>query len=373
MLGGFFMLICPTCGNCDVNDFYFLKDHYYCRKCLGFKGKKSYLTSQIVPKKVVMNLSYSLSQEQQELSKKLLVHNEDQEIKAVCGAGKTEIVLALIQQVIEKGGRVGFIIPRVEIVKEIYERVKKIFLGIRVVAVYGGHCEKLEGDLIVLTCHQAFRYQKAFRLVILDEADAFPYYQNQILSTFVQQTVDGKMVRMSATMQSNSKVLLLNKRYHGEPIPVPKIKKYFLFRRLLKLVKKYCKQKKPFFIYVPTIENGKKLLKKFTRFPYKIDFIHSKTKNKNVLLEKVKHAKLSGLITTTLLERGITYCSLQVIVYQSEHFIFSKNTLIQIAGRVGRKIEDTKGDVFFLCQRRTKEMKDAIKEIKHSNQSMSSV
>ena len=72
----------------------------------------------------------SLTKDQLILSKKL-VHNFQSGINslvnAVCGAGKTEIVLEVIKYAIEKRLKVGFAVPRVDVVKELYIRFKEIF------------------------------------------------------------------------------------------------------------------------------------------------------------------------------------------------------------------------------------------------------
>src|SRR5699024_12178247 len=51
------------------------------------------------------------------------------------------------------------------------------------------------------------------------------------------------------------------------------------------------------------------------------------------------------LLTTTILERGVTFLNLDVIVLCAERFDFAQ--LIQICGRVGRKLGDPIGTVCF--------------------------
>ena len=84
-------------------------------------------------------------------------------------------------------------------------------------------------------------------------------------------------------------------------------------------------------------------------------------------MKKVRSKEYNIVITTTILERGVTYKNLQVLVYKADSYIFDKATLIQISGRVGRSIDYPKGDVYFLAQRKTKDMLGSIKEIKKYN------
>ena len=73
------------------------------------------------------------------------------------------------------------------------------------------------------------------------------------------------------------------------------------------------------------------------------------------------------LITTTLLERGITFPDIDCIVLRAEHDVFNKSTLIQIAGRVGRAIGFENGSVIFYSKYLSKAMRQAKKEIQLMN------
>ena len=74
------------------------------------------------------------------------------------------------------------------------------------------------------------------------------------------------------------------------------------------------------------------------------------------------------LVTTSVLERGVTVKNLQVLVYHAdEEEIYDAATLIQIAGRVGRKKNFEEGNVLFFGERKTKAIKEAIKEIEKTN------
>ena len=84
-------------------------------------------------------------------------------------------------------------------------------------------------------------------------------------------------------------------------------------------------------------------------------------------MKEVRDKKHQVIVTTTILERGVTYKNLQVFVYKANEYIFDKATLIQIAGRVGRTIDCPSGDVYFLASKVSKEMKEAVKEIKKYN------
>ena len=58
------------------------------------------------------------------------------------------------------------------------------------------------------------------------------------------------------------------------------------------------------------------------------------------ILDCFRNKELSALVCTTLLERGITIPSVQVVVFKGDHSVFTTASLIQIFGRVGRSFKD---------------------------------
>ena len=81
---------CPICGNTDVRSIGFLNGKPYCRRCISFKGEEAKYKSSY-PKKAPIHLEYELSEEQTELSDKLLENFKkgiDSLVFAVCGSPK---------------------------------------------------------------------------------------------------------------------------------------------------------------------------------------------------------------------------------------------------------------------------------------------
>ena len=63
----------------------------------------------------------------------------------------------------------------------------------------------------------------------------------------------------------------------------------------------------------------------------------------------------------------MTFDYLDVVVFDAKHINFTNSSLIQISGRVGRKDYDNSGDVVFIAENISKDMKTAIKEIEYMN------
>ena len=99
----------------------------------------------------------------------------------VFGAGKTELVYKVIFYALSHKQTVAFAIPRRDVVIELFPRIKNAFPNSKVVTVYGGHTGSLTGDIVLLTTHQLYRYEKYFDLIIIDEIDAFPFKDNFVL------------------------------------------------------------------------------------------------------------------------------------------------------------------------------------------------
>ena len=90
-------------------------------------------------------------------------------------------------------------------------------------------------------------------------------------------------------------------------------------------------------------------------------------KNKEKLIEDFKNNKINKLITTSILERGVTFTDVQVIVFKANNSMFDEATLIQISGRVGRKILAPKGNVYFLSSSTNESIKQCIRKLKAKN------
>ena len=297
----------------------------------------------------------------------------------MCGAGKTELVFKVITYALKNHLKVGFAIPRKDVVIELARRFQEIFKDNVVTSLYGGNSKLLVGDIIVLTTHQLYRYDHYFDLLILDEIDAFPYRDNQVLEALFKRSVKGNYILMSATPSSETLIefegekkllLTLFKRYHGGKIPLPEvlIAPFFLMHlTLINEMKKILKENKPLLIFVPTIERAESLYQYLKHLFKKGERVHSKSLKRNEIIEDFRNLKYDYLVTTSILERGVTLSNLQVIIFEADSSIYNAPSLIQISGRVGRKADFPNGKVLFLASKKNKEITLALNEIGRLN------
>ena len=288
-----------------------------------------------------LSFKFALTPEQSRVSKELVSlvdAGHSVYLEAVCGAGKTEMCLELVQHLLESNLKVAWAVPRRQVVLELSDRFRTYFPKIKVVSVCGGFTDDIMGDLIVCTTHQLFRYPHYFDVLILDEPDAFPYAGDEMLEFITHNAVRGPIVYLSATMEhaSDVKKLSLSLRPSNHLLPVPKMVNIFVI-----LFSLYKWRKESVLIFVPSIKMARKI--SILLFS---PMICSSTANKEEIISKFRETG-GFLITTTVLERGVTFIDCFVLVLQADHSVFSVSSLIQIAGRVGRGMNPKKGEVLF--------------------------
>lgn len=376
--------ICPICGNTDPRSIGALNGKQYCRKCISFKGQEAeYKISEY--KEANIFLSYDLSQGQEALSNKLIVNYKngiDSLVYAVCGSGKTEICLGIIKHCVEQGLTVGFAVPRRSVCYELYCRFRNIFRNNKVVAVFGGHNKRIEGDIVCLTTHQLFRYSDYFDLLIMDEIDAFPFKDNDVLESMFKRSIKGHYILLTATpsdtllkefAKPGKDLLKLFVRFHRHPLPVPEVvlgSEIKIHYKLIKELKRFLDDNKQVFIFVPTIDESIKISRFLRLFFPRGTYVNSKREDNEEIIEDFRDKKYLYLVTTAVLERGITMRNLQVIVFHADSYIYDDHTLVQIAGRVGRKKESPEGEVIFIGKTKTRHMEKAISDIISANKEL---
>jgi competence protein ComFA len=357
-----------------------------------------YPEGTLAPSEIRPRLKFELTPPQKRASESL-VHflNTDQTqflVWAVCGGGKTEVSFQGVARVLGEGGRVLFAIPRKDIVIELLPRFQEAFPEVEISALYGGSAERFTGaPMVIATTHQCLRFYHSFNLVVLDEADAFPYQGSAMLHYAVGHALKpgGHLVIMTATPDEalikkarNGKIpyISIPARPHRKPLVVPEMMKMDL-----KLEEQGNRQWKPpefvadflmkaknsnrkVLIFLPTIKLidgiGPDLIQALAAKGVQGAITHSRSEARDQAKEALVAGKVDYLLTSTVLERGITIRDLDVLVLKADYEnIFDSRTLIQIAGRAGRKGEPA--TVLFVGKTTSKAMKDACQIIAEMN------
>jgi len=388
---------CNRCGNKKLKDFYRDSLGVYCRNCLVFGKSATYtkiIREQIIiPKKDKCGLTKVIHlSDMQELASKHCVkaykEGKNTLIYAVCGAGKTEIVYEVILTALNEGKVVGFATPRKDVVLELYPRFKRDFCQVEIVALYGGSQDKGRlANLYITTTHQLINFYQFFDLIILDEVDAFPYYNNKMLEGFVQKAKKKKapIIFLTATPTRKIQYLMKTKqldyfiiplRFHRYPIPVPRVS--LTSATITKLNKGVCPKKilnwleskkstsKQVFVFVPDIKSGINL-EKILKPHFTCAFVYAESPNRKQIINDFRAGKFQLIITTTILERGVTVSNVDVCIVGCDAEIFDERAIVQIVGRAGRDKNYPTADVVLFCDYYTREIRKAIKQIKRMN------
>ena len=333
------------------------------------------------PLEFELHLDYPLTEKQKEISDQLLQYSSTTDIlvNAVCGAGKTEIVMEVLRKTLRQGKKAAVAVARRQVVLELAQRFEKAFPQIDVIPVCQGYTERTEADLIVCTTHQLYRYPHCFDLLVLDEPDAFPYKGDPVLHGIAATSCKGHIIYTTATPdeQLRQRVekgtlmeLSLNRRPHGKDLPVPQVRigpETVNLIRLYLWMKRKRKENKQALIFVPLIRQAELLWKIFSLF-YPCGLISSRSVDKDETVDKMRRKELQFCFATTILERGITISGVDVCVLDADHDVFDEASLIQMSGRVGRSFSCPQGEGLFLCRGKSSTVRHCIERIVRANE-----
>lgn len=374
---------CPRCLNQDKTMFYKGNKGWYCRQCIKFKRQllieeKSSVELHDHQVNAEYNLTYPLTPKQIEISHDCLASlrkKRDVFIDAICGAGKTELVLESIAYYLRNQRQVAFAIARRQVVIDVKQRLEKIFEKAKVCAVCQGYTNDLVGDLIICTTHQLYRYPNTFDLLILDEPDAFPYRGNEVLAGIVKTSCRGEMIFLTATpdaylkdrlRQNNITHLKLMRRPHNHDLPVPQHTVAPSLVLWIMLVGWIKKRQDSMIVFVPTIQCADKVKRWLSCFT-KTEVCTSKTDDKDTIIQQFKVKTIKCLVATTILERGVTIDGVDVCVLYANHPVFDEASLIQMSGRVGRSFKHPTGSCLFLSNGKSTRVINCIQQCRRAN------
>lgn len=396
---------CERCGNQKQSLFGQLPCHHcgtshvYCRKCIemGRVMACSLLYEWTGPEyiwpshKNPCTWTGELTLSQQKAADRIVrtVVNREEELLtwAVCGAGKTEMLFPGIAKALELGHRVCIATPRTDVVRELLPRLRGAFSDIYIQGLYGGSLEK-DGtaQLIIATTHQLLRFKHAFDVIIIDEVDAFPYTHDASLpfaatrakkegSTTLYLTATPRRDQQLQMARKKLPHVFVPRRFHGHPLPVPIFRMcYSLKKDLQKCVPPNAffkwftdrkHQSRQLLIFVPTIKLAESIIHKLSvELPgYKIMAVHASDYEREEKVQQFREKQFQILVTTTILERGVTFPSVDVAILDAGHKVFDESALVQIAGRAGRSPDDPTGEVVFFHDGRTEAMVRAVRAI----------
>ena len=167
-------------------------------------------------------------------------------------------------------------------------------------------------------------------------------------------------------------------RFHRHPLPVPdftwcgnwqkQLKKDKLPANVIHWVKERLENEKQTLLFFPHIALMEKALPILRKLAPDIEAVHAEDPDRKEKVQKMRDKNIPILLTTTILERGVTFPNIDVAVVGAEDDIFTESALVQIAGRAGRSKDYPGGVVTFFHYGKTEAMLKARKQIIAMNQ-----
>ncbi|CAM4390663.1 DEAD/DEAH box helicase family protein [Paenibacillus alkaliterrae] len=310
---------------------------------------------------------------------------------AVTGAGKTEMIFPLVESVLLRGGRALIATPRRDVVIELDPRIRKAFPQAAVVTLYGGSEQRWEsGDITLSTTHQLLRFYQGFDLVIVDEIDAFPYHGDKILHYAADKSCAPGAARLLLSATPPSELQRAARRgklpharvpvrYHRHPLPVPMLLqtpavKQMLQQRklpakLLAAMRQSLLRDAQLFVFVQQIAQTEPMaaLLRAALQHAAVAATSSQDAERADKVQRFRARNIRVLVTTTILERGVTIPKSDVYILDADGRLFDEASLVQMAGRAGRSADDPYGRVYFCSRERNHSQVSAVKHIRTMN------
>ena len=335
--------------------------------------KKNKLFNSSLSKKILKNLSFKLTQNQENIINEI---NEDLKsnkkmfriLQGDVGSGKTIVAFLTSANVLEFGCQSALMAPTSILAKQHYILAKKIFDGtkIKIKLLTGKTESKLKKEILkdlkngqidlLIGTHALFQKKIEFKnlgFIIIDEQHKFGVKQRMSLAEKGGKNCD--VLLMSATPIPRTMMLtfygdmdvsrITEKPKNRLPIltyskPEKKI------NELIKVIEKSLSQNNQVFWVCPLINESQILdyssvkkrfdwLKK--RFPDEVSILHGELKQdeKDIILEKFLKKKTKILVSTTVIEVGIDFPDANLIIIENANK-FGLAQLHQLRGRVGR-------------------------------------
>ncbi|CAM4476714.1 competence protein ComFA [Paenibacillus endophyticus] len=310
---------------------------------------------------------------------------------AVTGAGKTEIIFPLVESVLLRGGKVLIATPRRDVVIELDPRIRKAFPSAAVVTLYGGSEQRWEcGDITLATTHQLLRFYQGFDLVVVDELDAFPFAGDPLLHYAADKSCAPGAARLLLSATPPSELQRAAKRgrlpharvpvrYHRHPLPVPKLlqtptvkqmlQQKRLPAKLLSALQDSLSRGAQLFVFVQQIAQTEPMavLLRAALFCLAVSATSSQDAERTDKVQRFRARDIRVLVTTTILERGVTIPKSDVYILDADGSLFDEASLVQMAGRAGRSVDDPFGSVYFCSRERNRPQQQAVSHIQTMN------
>ena len=395
-------IYCLRCGQVTPKESAALPNgEFYCPRCINL-GRVSTLCkfyhvpepNQFEVTSPLLTWSGKLSPLQASAAKQVkegMLNHRRQLLWAVTGAGKTEMMFSGIAACLKRGERVAIASPRVDVCLELYPRFKAAFANTDIVLLHGRQELPYHyAQLTICTTHQLLRFYHAFDNLVIDEVDAFPFAANPALFYAAQQAIkgDGGQLFLTATpgkyllkemRQQRLMVTYLPLRYHGHLLPGiklhlarkwrKKLGKVLLPPSLVRMMRQTLAANHRFLLFVPHVADLPVVARACHHYFCEAKFttVHASDEERLAKVQAMRDNDYQFLITTSILERGVTFPEIDVFVLGADDGVFSTAALVQITGRAGRSLSRPVGHVGFWVAGHSRVVNAAVNQVRYMN------
>ncbi|GKU76830.1 helicase-related protein [Paenibacillus sp. L3-i20] len=168
-------------------------------------------------------------------------------------------------------------------------------------------------------------------------------------------------------------------RYHRHPLPVPKLVRTVTVKQMLDTdkmpnglydaLRKSINRGAQIFVFVQRIALVERLAA-LMRLKLQFAAVAATSSKDPERAQKVKdfrNGDIRILVTTTILERGVTIPKSDVFILDADGGLFDEASLVQMAGRAGRSANDPNGQVYFFAKERNQSQIRALRHIRAMN------
>lgn len=395
-------ILCQRCGQCTTKKIAALPNgEFYCPQCINL-GRVSTLNKfyhvpepnqfQVIEPILTWHGHLSALQERAAtmVAARMTAHRH-QLLWAVTGAGKTEMMFRGLTAALKRGERLAIASPRVDVCLELYPRLQAAFQNTEMVLLHGRQEQPYHyAQLTVCTTHQLLRFYHAFDNLVVDEVDAFPYAANPVLLYATNQAIKrtGGCLYLTATpgatllRQVRSKqlaVTYLPLRYHGYLLPEIHLRLAHNWRHslvqchlpynLVREMQKSLLVNHRFLLFIPHVRDLPKFKQaiKNSFIQARFTTVHASDPKRLTKVQGMRDGQYDFLVTTTIMERGVTFPEIDVFVLGADDPVFSTAALVQIAGRAGRAASRPTGKVLFWISSPCQRVRKAVRQIQFMN------
>ena len=335
--------------------------------------KKNKLFSSSLSKKILKNLNFELTPNQEEIISEI---NEDLRsdkkmfriLQGDVGSGKTIVSFMTAANVLEIGFQSALMAPTSILAKQHFDLSKKIFNGTKIrIELLTGKTEtklrkKILEDLnkgkvdLLIGTHSLFQKKIEFKnlgYIIIDEQHKFGVKQRMMFAEKGGKNCDVLLMSatpiprtMMLTIYGDMDVSRLTKKPKSRLPILTYSKPEKKIEELIEIINKNLSENNQVFWVCPLIKESQILdyssvnkrfawLKK--KFPNETSILHGELKQneKDLVLEKFLKKKIKILVSTTVIEVGIDFPDANLIIIENANK-FGLAQLHQLRGRVGR-------------------------------------